>query len=280
EISVYVTEATMRRVAALHGPRAAARLRTIRCGSLLPADLELSARGQRKTYEILYLGDFAGWHACLDEMCGVSRLRRVWRGLNALGRHVRKRLDYVAHSPLPVARALRQAIRAVPEASNRVHLRILGSSYDPALIDRVLQTAQIADLVRVEGKVPYRDAIRAAHAADGLFLSLPGQPAGGIDHRISSKTYDYLTTDLPILAALPPGANRDLLQGIPGVFLVGARDEQAMAEVLTGWLRAWFVRGEALRFPREQYRELWDYQRLARQFSCLVHETLQRNPVA
>ena len=41
--------------------------------------------------------------------------------------------------------------------------------------------------------------------------------------RIASKTYEYLMTDRPILAAVPKGENWDYYAGKPGVWLVHGR---------------------------------------------------------
>ena len=64
--------------------------------------------------------------------------------------------------------------------------------------------------------------------ADLLFFTLPRRPDGSRGGRISAKTYEYLLTDRPILAAVPRGENWDYLQGKPGVWLMEPDDEAAM----------------------------------------------------
>jgi glycosyltransferase involved in cell wall biosynthesis len=57
---------------------------------------------------------------------------------------------------------------------------------------------------------------------------LDGSPGG----RISAKTYEYLMTDRPVLAALPPGENREYLEDKSGVYLVDPAGVSEMAEVV------------------------------------------------
>ena len=74
-----------------------------------------------------------------------------------------------------------------------------------------------------------------------MFLTLPKRVDGSPGGRISAKTYEYLMTDRPILAALPQGENWDYLTDKPGVWLVEPDDQQAMKQVIAELAEAKFA---------------------------------------
>lgn len=273
--AVFVTESTLRRVQRLHGRAIARKLAFIRCGSLsshIPTPLIKPVASE--TFEILYLGDFGGWHACLDQVCPPSALRRLCRQVERVGRFEQKHLNLVGHSPLPIGLAIDRLIRRHPEWRGKIRLRVIGSSYPRELTDHVLRECGIAEWVYVQPKVPFLEAIAAAHQADALFLSLPAQPVGGFDHRVSSKTYDYLMTSRPILAAVPEGENRNLLSDVPGVVVVDPLSCEDMMQTLEKWGAAVLNERRAITCDRTHLRRYFDYASIAEEFAGLVEDII------
>jgi hypothetical protein len=74
-------------------------------------------------------------------------------------------------------------------------------------------------------------------------MSLPARTDGEPSSIISSKTYEYLQTNRPILAALPSGENRSYLEGQPGVHLTPPTDPSSMADVLAPLVGDWMDGG-------------------------------------
>lgn len=183
-------------------------------------------------FRIVYVGGFSGWHHGTDAS-SPSLLKRLYDRWQAWGRHVTTSLDYQTHSPLFVGRAVQAVLDAHPEWAGRIQVDVYGPLPPENTVQRVLQEHGLENIVHPHGPVPHDQALRTMQTADLLFMTLPDRPDGTPGGRISAKTYEYLMTDRPILAALPPGENREYLADKPGVFRVSPTDEDAMADVIS-----------------------------------------------
>ena len=110
--------------------------------------------------------------------------------------------------------------------------------------------------------------------ADLLFLTLPKRMDGSRGGRISAKTYEYLATDRPILAAVPRGENWDYLSEKPGVWLVEPDDRDGMRKVIAELAGAKFS-GAPGRFDRGHLHAELSYGRRARRFEAVVRGAIQ-----
>jgi hypothetical protein len=68
---------------------------------------------------------------------------------------------------------------------------------------QLLRERGIADIVRLEPHVPYREALAEMLAADGLLVL----QASNCNHQIPAKLYEYLRTRRPILAFTDPAGD-------------------------------------------------------------------------
>jgi hypothetical protein len=202
-----------------------------------PADFTTGACADSRNegdFRIVYIGGMTGWHAFGTS--GKSWLFRLAKRLltawNRLGRYTIAELDHRGSSPVFVAKAAQQVMRDNPKMTCRIKIEIYGSRPDQATVDGLLKTQQITDVVTVHGPVPNAAAIKLAREADLLFLALPDRLDGCLGGRISAKTYEYMMTDRPILAAVPPGENAEFLGSIPGVTIVRPTDSLGMARAI------------------------------------------------
>ncbi len=86
--------------------------------------------------------------------------------------------------------------------------------------------------MRAHGFLPHAETVGMIRAADLLFLPMHDLPNGNRARLVPCKTYEYLASGRPILAALPDGDARDLLAGEPEVHLCRPADVAAMREIL------------------------------------------------
>ncbi len=223
---VYVSRRTLERVRDRQPAGQRAKFHLVRYGAdpadfaAAPADppVDPPAVGPADaTFRIVYTGGLTGWFAFDDGRTGVRRwAARALAFWNGLGQHVPTALDLRGASPVFVARAAQQVMREDP--SVRVRVEVYGNRYPAGVVNAVLAREGVADVVRLHGPVPHGRAVELARSADLLFMTLPDRVDGSPGGRISAKTYEYLMTDRPILAALPPGRGPRL----PG--RVGRRD--------------------------------------------------------
>ena len=229
---VYVSETNRARIAASVDDALRERIQLVRC-SAEPPDLDASARQQAlrrradDTFRIVYTGAMTGWYD-LDPR-PASLAKRAFQAWERLGQYEHAPLDRRTHSPVFVGQAVQKVIEAHPEWAGRIQVDVYGNTYPDAITRQVLDAYGVADVVNLHGRIPPDEVPQRTAEASLLFLALPDRPDGTPGGRISLKTYEYVMTDRPILAAVPPGENRAFLQSVDGVFLTEPTGVSEMA---------------------------------------------------
>jgi Glycosyl transferase 4-like domain len=226
-------------------------------------------------FVIAYLGAMSGWWALIGEGEPGGRLKRAYRAWTELGRYQRVALDDRTSSPAVIGRAIVELSSEHPDWKGRLKLAIHGNPYASEVVARALDAAGVQDVVEVEGPLPHDRVAPLLANADLLFLTLPGRPDGSRGGRISAKTYEYLTTDRPILAAVPPGENWDYLADKPGVWLVAPDDHEQIKNVLVELAAAKFE-GRPRTFDRAAVRSEISYDARAAQFAEAISAGIER----
>ncbi|HTA06485.1 MAG TPA: glycosyltransferase, partial [Solirubrobacteraceae bacterium] len=184
-------------------------------------------------FEIVYVGAMSGWWTLIKRQAPPpGALKRIYDAWLRLGRHRLTELDTLTASPAIVGQALLGALTEHPEWQGRVGMTVYDSSYPRELVTRALAAGSIEQVVAVHDAVAHEQVAEILGRADLLFLTLPRRVDGSRGGRISAKTYEYLMTDRPILAALPPGENRDYLHDRPGVWLTAPDDVEGMRKAI------------------------------------------------
>jgi hypothetical protein len=152
-----------------------------------------------------------------------GRVRRLLGGSeHGVERHARS-LVYLCD-------ALRRLHEEAPSVAERVELHVAGVLTDA---DRgVLH----GGAVREHGYLPHRRAVELMRSADLLFLPMHDLPPGRRATIVPGKTYEYLATGRPILAAVPDGDARDLLAQAPNAHLCRPTASAAMKDVIVDLL--------------------------------------------
>jgi glycosyltransferase involved in cell wall biosynthesis len=133
-------------------------------------------------------------------------------------------LDILTRSHIFLVRALEQLERKEPELTIELHLAGVTSTADRA-------AATLAG-VRFRGYLTHDRTIALMRSADLLFLPMHELPEGHRATIIPGKTYEYLGSGRPILAAVPEGDARDLLVRVPQARICRPSDVNAMARVV------------------------------------------------
>jgi hypothetical protein len=270
---VYVSDTNLDAVRTRQPEEVRGKLHLVRYGADRADARPLQARDTH--FEIAYVGAMSGWWALIERDAPPTGLKRVFRAWTRLGRYERTVLDQRTSSPAVIGRAIVEAIDAHPDWARRVSLAVHGNPYPPSVVARALAIAAVEDVVHVNGPVPHDEVVQIIAGADLLFLTLPTRSDGSRGGRISAKTYEYLATDRPILAAVPRGENWDYLQGKPGVWLVAPGDRQGMREVVEQLAAAKFA-GRALSFDRSELAAELSYDTRAEQFAAVLRAGIAR----
>jgi hypothetical protein len=191
---------------------------------------------------ILYTGNMRGWYQLPASADGQNKstptLKCLLQRLLYVGRVRLVELDLLPHSPLFIARAIQEATKILPQWKNRVVFKIVGSSYPQAAVEAFLQVWEIADVVDVNPPVPATELPNAIANAHLLFMTMHTRKDNAVSNITSAKTYEYLLTNRPILAAIQHGEMADILKPHPGTYITSAGDVAGMAATIVKLLQA------------------------------------------
>lgn len=196
-----------------------------------------------------------------------ARLRRVLGGTT-------QGVDILARSHVFVLDAIEQVRGELPGIEIELHLAGIASSAD--------HEAGRSEAVRFRGYLPHAETVALMRSADLLFLPMHDLPPGKRATIVPGKTYEYLGSGRPVLAAVPDGDARDLLMRIPNAYLTRPRDTAAMATVLRELVRAKQEHGPAPD-ARSELAEPYERKRLSAELGAvfdgvLATVTSPRNP--
>jgi len=135
-------------------------------------------------------------------------------------------LDILPRSHFFLAQAVGRLAQEDGRMARRLELHVAG----PAPMD----TRDGSDDLSIvhHGYLPHDQAVALVRSADLLFLAMHDLPSGLRTTTTPGKTFEYLASGRPILAALPDGDARDLLLALPNVWLCRPADVDCMAAAL------------------------------------------------
>lgn len=205
-----------------------------------------SAGGE--TLEVVHTGTF---HCEYLDRSMIRRLRR-------LRHHSRAPIDRTGRTPHHLLEAARELSRRSADFDRDVRFRFIGHR-DDALVSCIRKSG-LEEKVRLDGYMPHDEAVQAMRRAGALFLPGGSIPDGRCDLIVPGKTYEYLASGRPILAALSPGDARNLMNEAGATYVCDPCDMTLMIEQL-GRLHADWKAGR-LAGPGLRDREVVDrYER-------------------
>jgi glycosyltransferase involved in cell wall biosynthesis len=132
------------------------------------------------------------------------------RGVRRLLGGIDDRVDLKPFSPMFLLEALDRLLVQQPEVAARIRVHLAGVS--TPVEEAMVEGARCRDLVEMHGFVSHTQAVRLMATADALFLPMHALPAGARSTIFPGKAYEYLASGRPILAAVPAGDVRDVLE--------------------------------------------------------------------
>jgi glycosyltransferase involved in cell wall biosynthesis len=170
-------------------------------------------------------------------------------------------VEILTRSHYYLLQALQQLFEQEPELENRVELILAGVLSDA---DRAL----IADLdfVRTPGYLTHTQSLTLTRTADLLFLPMQKLPPGRRSTTVPGKTYEYLASGRPVLAAVPEGDARDILRAAGTAQICDPDDTHTMTEAIVSEFKRW-ERGDPTPIADPAVVALYDRRRIAGVFA-------------
>jgi hypothetical protein len=176
--------------------------------------------------------------------------------------------DILTRSHLYLLQAVEQLRTREPAAAGVIELHLAGVI---GAADRILD-----GVVREHGYLPHCESITLLRSADLLFL--PMQNVAGRASIVPGKTYEYLAAQRPILAAVPNGDARDLLDSYDQTFISRPDDTAAIAETLELLVQHWRSAGRSPDATRDVRR--FERRQLTSELASLFSHVLGGDPPA
>jgi glycosyltransferase involved in cell wall biosynthesis len=201
-------------------------------------------------------------HTELGEQHRRRRLLRRALGGSAPG------LDIISRSHFFLIEAIDRLLDREPRLGESIELHLAG-----VLNETDRRVAMRCPVVTMHGYVSHAESIELMRAADLLFLPMHTLPAGERATIVPGKTYEYLASGTPILAAVPDGDARDILADAGNAILVRPDDVMGMAH---GILREFERRrtGAAPMGPDPHVVSRFEYATLARELAGVFDSVL------
>jgi glycosyltransferase involved in cell wall biosynthesis len=180
-------------------------------------------------------------------------------------------VDISTRSHLYLVEALRRIVGAEPRLRAVIEVDLAGvfSPEDP-------KAAADLEFVRFLGYLPHAESVALIQRADLLFLPMhkiaPGARAG----IVPGKTFEYLATGKPILAAVPAGDARDYVQAAGTGLVCDPDDIAAMVGVIRAEITRW-ESGERPPLADAGYVEQFERKVLTRKLAATVRRVVTQH---
>ena len=163
----------------------------------------------------------------------TSRLRRALGGLPV------PEVDYLTRSHVYLLEAIDRLVAEKPELEAIIELHLVGET---SASDREVNAR--SSIVHEHGYRPHAETVELMRSADLLFLPMHDLPPGMRAGLVPGKTYEYLASGRPILAAVPDGDARELLGEAGNSLICRPSDTSEMSRLISLAISNWRARVE------------------------------------
>jgi len=161
------------------------------------------------------------------------RTRNFYRTLGG----VEPGVDIMTRSPEYLLKAIEQWTNRHPSIGEDLQIIFAGTTTaeDRALVSKT----KASRFVQFPGFLSHDASLQLIRTADLLFLPMHNLPQGQQCRSIPGKTYEYIASGRPILAAVPDGDAREFLSRCGTGLLCRPDDVEGMVEILNRIYTAW-----------------------------------------
>jgi glycosyltransferase involved in cell wall biosynthesis len=198
------------------------------------------------------------------------RLRKIgWMRRVLGGRYAP--VDMLTRSHFYLLQALRQAADDDPSVPAAVEVVLAG------VVNQADRDVAAHSVVPIElpGYIDHVENVDLLRSADLLFLPMHDLPSGTRAGLVPGKTYEYLASRRPILAAVPEGDARELLLEAGNAFVCRPDDVDGMTQILLELIRRWRG-GEGPAAPRDDVLARYERRELASSLAGVFDRLLGR----
>jgi glycosyltransferase involved in cell wall biosynthesis len=199
-----------------------------------------------------------------QEFRDTRTLRRLLRG-SVPG------LDILTRSHVVLVEAIGRLLRDEPALQDVLELHLAG-----VLTDADRTVAARCPVAKLHGYRSHAESIELMRGANLLFLPMQNLPPGVRATIVPGKTYEYLASGTPVLAAVPEGDARDILAEAGNALLVRPDDVDGLARELKRAIERW-RRGESAPAADRTVVARFEYRHLAERLAGVFDDVLAKS---
>jgi glycosyltransferase involved in cell wall biosynthesis len=150
---------------------------------------------------------------------------------------VKSDVDMLTRSPAILIEAITRWCERRPEIRTDLEVVFAGTASGS---DQALATSSVvAKLIHFPGYRSHSESLELVRTADLLFLPMHSLPSGERATTAPGKTYEYMASGRPILAAVPDGDAKDFLSQCGTALICRPDDVAGMIQILERVYMAW-----------------------------------------
>jgi glycosyltransferase involved in cell wall biosynthesis len=199
------------------------------------------------------------------------RHRRTRRVRRLLGGLPVRSVDFLTRSHVYLLAAVEAVLRGDPSLVGSVEVHLIGSVTPE---DRAVAAPHA--FVQFHGYVSHARSTELIRTADLLFLPMQDLPPGVRAGLVPGKTYEYMASGVPILAAVPDGDARDMLVAVGTASLCRPADVDCLAASIRKRIEVWRSGGE-LASPDASTLARFERRRLTGEMAALIETVVGRS---
>ena len=169
-------------------------------------------------------------------------------------------------SPFFFFRALHRLLDGRPDLRSRVKVRFVGDT--PSWLRAQVEEFGLTDVVEHLGRMSHSACLKFQASCDAL-LATSAKVIGGRDYCIAGKTFEYVASQVPIIAFVTEGEQRDFLASSGLALVCDADEPEAGARGLADLINGRFTTVANLPFLQRFHR-----RETARQMAELVRRVV------
>lgn len=173
-------------------------------------------------------------------------------------------LDILTRSHVYLVEAINQLLGRDSELLGTVELHLAG-----VLDEADRSVAARCPVATLHGYMSHAESIDLMRSADLLFLPMQNLPQGVRATIVPGKTYEYLASGTPILAAVPEGDARDILTEAGNARIVRPNDVDGLAAAIAREVER-FRSGSDPRPPDPDVVARFEYRKLAADLAAVL----------
>jgi len=176
---------------------------------------------------------------------------------------------YDAQQPDTFLKAFASVMNHHPEYRDRVTARFVGLFSDRA--KKLVSRLGIESNVQILGYKSHSESVLELRNCDVAWMTIGDQPGGEMIS--TGKLFEYMGSEKPILALIPEGEARSILEPYNASFICSPSDEMTAAELITRLIQDW--QSGSLPRGNRTYRKRFDRKKLAAEVASIFDGVVQ-----